>query len=121
MTGGADFDLNPGCQLGGNAKTRSEDLYNKRVTSTDQLHAAADADAQSLEPLHVFIVCGNTANHGTNPWGQFIQPHYWRRLYGRSHKINKLSLPSGMSNPPLKAVDAKTPEKQRFNRYLSVL
>ena len=71
----ADFHLHIRRQRGGQAQPRAENFEDQRVADLDQLHATAEAHAQRLEALHLFVVGRDLADDGADAWREQIQPH----------------------------------------------
>ena len=73
MAGLADLDVDSRGERGGQAELRTEHAENQRIAASDQLDAAADANAQHFQALH-FLVVGLDAPHdGANARRQRIQ------------------------------------------------
>jgi len=70
----ADLHLHIGRERGGKAQPRAEHFEDQRVADLDQLHAAAETDAERLEPLHLLVVGRDPADDGADPRREQIQP-----------------------------------------------
>ena len=97
MAGLADFHPDAPGQLGGDPEPRAEDFQNERIARADELHAAAQADAERLEALRVLVVGRHAAHHGANVRRQFVEPHQRGGMVNRCHREDKISFPAGKS------------------------
>ena len=69
-----DFHPHMGRERGGHTQPRAENFEDERVTGFDQLDAAAEADAERFEPLHLLIVGLDVADDRADPRRELIQP-----------------------------------------------
>ena len=106
MAGLADFHLDAGGEFGGDAEPRAEDFQDERIAGADELHAAAEADAERLEPLRVLVVGGDAAHHGADARRQGIEADERNGLFNSCHSDDKISFPACKSTTPRGVLDA---------------
>ncbi len=110
MAGLADLDTNARGELRGQAELRTKHAEYQRIAATDQLDAAAHANAHHFQALH-FLVIGLDAPHdGANARRERIQTNqfFWS-MVNCCHSLCKISFPGAMSNSWLLQVDVLFP------------
>ena len=106
MAGQADFHADARRKLGRNAQPRAKNFQDERIACPNEFNAAADADAECLEPVRILIVHFDAAHDGTDMRRQFIKPHGGGGLVNGCHNACKISFPAAKSNARPEGIDA---------------
>ena len=97
----ADFHLDMRGQPGGQPEAGTENFEDQRVAALDEFDAAAEADAEGFEALHLFIVGLDVADDRADPRRELIQPDKLESgLACGCHSDSKISWPEEKSMNP---------------------